>query len=80
MIVMQAQKKVLEGYMQYFEKREDANLQEALNRYGQDAFYIALELWTKDKNIEGVLDPSEIPVKEIIQMLSEKNYKLISHP
>ena len=77
---MQAEKKVLEGYMQYFEKRHDANLKEAFDTYGEHAIYLALKTWTENHDIEGVLDPSDIPVKEIIRMLSKENYKLISHP
>lgn len=77
---MQAEKKVLEGYMEYFKRNSDPNFRKAFDLYGENAVYKALEMWTGDKNIEGSFDPADIPVKEIIRMLSEEKYKLISHP
>ncbi len=66
--------KVIGGYRDYFTRNQDPNLQEALKKYGENAVYAAIDAWKKESG-----NPSDIPVEDIIRMLSEEN-KLVSHP
>lgn len=66
--------KVIGGYRDYFTRNQDPNLEEAVNKYGENAVYAAIEAWEEEAG-----NPSDIPVEDIIRMLAKEN-KLIMHP